>query len=173
MRENEKGGGMIIIGIDPGLTGAIAQVGHGGEYVRLADMPTMARSGAKAYVKNQVNAGELAHLLRTWLGDCDKNEIHFFIETPIAFPGQHVSTTAAAFLTSGLIEGVVMARNYAHTLVAPKDWKKALQLSPDKEQGRARAIRLFPGAASMLSRVKDHNRAEALLIAKYGHGLLS
>lgn len=161
---------MIIIGIDPGLTGAVAMIGHRGEYANLQDLPTMARAGSKAYVKNQINAGELTAILAGWLGGFDKNEIHVFIETPIAFPGQHVATTAAAFLTSGLIEGVIMARNYTHTLVAPKDWKKAMQLSTDKEQARARAIRLFPEAAPLLARVKDHNRAESLLIAKYGHG---
>lgn len=164
---------MIIIGIDPGLTGAIAQIGHRGEFKALADMPTMARAGAKAFVKNQINAAELASMIREWLGQFDKNEIHFFIETPIAFPGQHVATTAAAFLTSGLIEGTVAAGRYGHTLVAPKDWKKAMGLTTDKEQARARAIRLFPEAAQSLARVKDHNRAEALLIAKYGHGLLA
>lgn len=158
---------MILVGIDPGLTGAVGIIGHQGEYLGVHDIPVMARMGPKAFVKNQVNGAALEELLATALGHMDKNEIHFFIETPIAFPGQHISTTAAGFLTAGIIEGVVTARHYRHDLVAPKDWKKGLGLSDSKEQARAKAIRLFPAAP--LNLVKYHNRAEALLIAKYGH----
>lgn len=164
---------MIVIGIDPGLTGALAKVGHRGEFLALADMPTMARGGPKAFVKNQVNGYALEDLLHAWCGEHDQNEIHFFIETPIAFPGQHVASIGASFLTAGHIEGIVMGRRHKHTLVAPRDWKKAVQLSSDKEQCRARAIRLFPLASEQLKRVKDHNRAEALMIAKYGHMVLT
>ena len=164
---------MIVIGIDPGLTGAIAMLDHRGAFANLADMPVMERHGKAAYVKNQVNAAALCELLREWTTAYDMNETHVVIETPIAFPGQHVATTAAAFLTAGLVEGVVAARHYRHTLVAPKEWKKALGLSDSKEQARARAIRLFPALADELKRVKDHNRAEALLIAKYGWDKIS
>jgi len=162
---------MIVIGIDPGLTGAIGMVGHLGEYLEMADIPVMERQGAHAYVKNQVNGAALEELLRDWTKDYDRNEIHVFIESPIAFPKQHVGVTASCFLSAGLIEGVVMARHYRHSLVRPADWKKALKLTNTKEQGRALAIRLFPQAS--LGRVKDHNRAEALLIAKYGHDTIA
>lgn len=168
---------MIILGIDPGLTGAIGLLGHKGEYLNVADMPTMQRQGASAYVKNQVNAAALEELLRSWLCDYDKNEIHAFVETPIAFPNQHVGTTAACFLTAGLIEGVLSARHYPHTLVRPTEWKKAMGLQAPKGQksgeaaakqaARSRAIRYYPEAP--LALVKHHNRAEALLIAKYGY----
>ena len=164
---------MIVIGIDIGLTGALGMLDHRGGAARIADMPVMARQGKAAYVKNQVNAAGLVELLRDWTNPYDLNEIHVLIETPIAFPGQHVATTAAAFLTAGLVEGVVAARHYRHTLIAPKEWKKALGLSDSKEQARARAIRLFPALADELKRVKDHNRAEALLIAKYGWDKIS
>lgn len=164
---------MIVIGIDPGLTGAIAMLDHRGAFAQLADMPVMERHGKAAYVKNQVNANALERLIKDWTAAYDRNEIHIVIETPIGFPGQHVATVASAFLTAGHIEGVIAARHFAHELVRPKDWKKALGLSDSKEQCRARAIRLWPPAAKMLERVKDHNRAEALLIAKYGWDKLS
>jgi crossover junction endodeoxyribonuclease RuvC len=93
--------------------------------------------------------------------------VRIFIETPIAFPDQHVATTAAAFLTAGIIEGVVSAKHYPMELVRPLDWKKAFGLSKSKDLARSRAIRLYPEAP--LALVKHHNRAEALLIAKYGH----
>lgn len=162
---------MIVIGIDPGLTGAMAMLDHGGGFLHCQDLPVMARMGAKAFVQNQVNGLALAQDLMEWTKDYDKNEIRIFLETPIAFPGQHVAVTASSFLTAGIIEGVITARFYPHTLVAPKDWKKAMKLTQSKEQARAMAIRLFPGAP--LSRMRDHNRAEALLIAKYGHGVVS
>lgn len=159
---------MITIGIDPGLTGAFGLLGHRGEYRLVHDLPTIERhSSKKAYVKRQIDPTQLERLLSIALAGFDKNEIHVFIETPIAFPGQHISTTASGWLSAGLIEGVVGALHLAHTLVAPKDWKKALGLSDSKEQARAKAIRLFPEAP--LSLVKHHNRAESLLIAKYAH----
>lgn len=157
---------MIVIGIDPGLTGGISMLGHRGQYHHCVDMPVMQRMSKSASVKNQVNGGALTELLRDWMQPHDKNEVVIVIETPIAFPGQNASTTASAFLTSGIIEGVVMARGYTHYLVSPSEWKKALKLSKDKEICRAAAIRLFPEAS--LARKKDHNRAESLLIAHYG-----
>lgn len=158
---------MILVGIDPGLTGGIGIVGHKAEFLSVHDMPVMQRQGAKAYVKNQVNGAALEDLLKTELASYDKNEIMVVMETPVAFPKQHVAVTASAFLTAGIIEGVLTGRHYNLKLVSPADWKKALKLTSTKEQCRAFAIRLYPGAS--LHRVKDHNRAESLLIAKYGH----
>ena len=138
---------MITIGIDPGLTGALAMLGHKAEFLRVSDIPVMKRLGPKAAVKNQVNGAALEEILRGWTEDYDKNEIVAFIETPIAFPGQHVATIAAAFLTAGIIEGVLSARHFAHQLVRPADWKKAMGLSADKDQARARDPALPGGAA--------------------------
>lgn len=170
---------MIIIGIDPGLTGAFAVLGHRGECRALEDLPVMNRQGASAYVKNQIDPATFEAMLRDAIGSADRNEVHVFIEMPLAIPGQHSAVTASTFLTAGLIEGVVAARHYAHTLVAPSAWKKAVGLSSGrgmkkaekKDMARSRAIRLFPDAP--LSRTKDHNRAEALLIAKYGFDLIA
>lgn len=164
---------MIIVGIDPGLTGAIGILGHRAEYLGVHDLPTMQRMHAprKGGVMGQINPAELERLLAEHLGGFDKNELHVFIETPIAFPKQQIQSVASSFLTAGLIEGVVGARHYPHTLVKPADWKKALGLSESKEQARAKAIRLWPPAP--LNLVKHHNRAEALLIAKYGHERIS
>lgn len=158
---------MIILGIDPGVTGAIAQIGHRGELQHIIDLPTMVRAGLKAHVQRQVNGAGLAELLREWLKDYDKNEIHIYLETPIAFPGLHAAAIGASFHCAGLIEGVITGRGYVLELVQPHIWKKALGLSKSKEQCRAKAVRLYPEAN--LNRVKDHNRAEALLIARYGY----
>ena len=166
---------MILIGIDPGLTGAMAMLGHRGEFLHVEDIPTMQRMAgpAKGRVMNQVNWGATRELLQTWLVNYDRGEIHAVIELPIAFPGQDVRSVAASHLTAGHLEGVVHSLHLAHTLVPPRDWKQALKLTSSKEQARASAIRRWPDAAPLLSRVKDHNRAEALLIARYGHEKLA
>jgi len=162
---------MIIVGVDPGLTGAIAAIGHRGEFLHVDDIPTMQRMAgpAKGRVMNQVNWGATREMLQLWLEPYGRNEIHAVIELPIAFPGQDVRSVAASHLTAGHLEGVVHSLYLAHTLVPPREWKQAMKLTSSKEQARASAIRRWPDAAPMLSRVKDHNRAEALLIACYGH----
>lgn len=157
---------MICVGVDPGLTGAIGILGHKAELLGVHDLPVMARQGASAYVKNQVNGAAIEQLLRAVLADYDKTEVRFFLETPIAFPDQQISTVASSFLTAGIIEGVITARHYTLELVAPAAWKKALGLKKEKALARTRAIRFWPDAPLALA--KHHNRAESLLIAKYG-----
>lgn len=157
---------MIIVGIDPGITGALAAINHRGLQA-VSDMPVMQRSPVRATVRNQVNAVALADLLRAWLEGYDKNEIHIFIERVNAMPKQGVSTMFSMGHTSGIIEGVVAARGYPHELITPRAWKKALKLGPDKHQARTMAQRLYPEAPLALA--KHHNRAEAILIARYGY----
>jgi len=157
---------MIIVGIDPGITGALALISHKGLQA-VVDMPVMQRSKGKANVKNQVNAAALAELLREWLKDYDKNEIRIYIERVQAMPKQGVSTMFSMGHTCGIIEGVVAARGWPHELVTPREWKAALKLGKDKNQARTMAQRLYPEAP--LSLVKHHNRAEAILIALYGY----
>lgn len=164
---------MIIVGVDPGLTGAVAMLGHRAEMLNLADLPVMLRGDGSGAVKNQVNCSALAEILREWLEPFDKNQIHVFIEQaqsmPAVIKGKVVQGGASIFstgLTAGMIEGVVAARGYTHTLVRPAAWKKHFKLKTGKEIARALAQRTFPSAP--LTRMKDHNRAEALLIAKFG-----
>ena len=162
---------MIILGVDPGLTGAIAMLGHKAEFLHLEDIPVMQRmvSPRKGGVKNQVNCHAVKETLQLWLQPYHHNEVHAVIELPIAFPGQQIQTVASSFLTAGHLEGVIQCLGLAHTLVSPADWKKALNLTSSKEQARATAIRRWPDAAHLLKRVMDHNRAESLLIAAYGN----
>lgn len=166
---------MVLIGIDPGLTGAIAMIGHNGEYLRLQDIPTMQRMATmkKGRVMNQVNCAAARELLAEWISPYDREAVHAVIELPIAFPGQNVGSVASAFLTAGHLEATISSLRIAHTLVAPVEWKKALKLTSSKEQARAAAIRRWPDAAPILKRVMDHNRAEALMIALYGHERMS
>lgn len=162
---------MITIGIDPGLTGAIGIIDHNARFLAVEDIPTMQRMAEmkKGRVMRQVNWGATREWLRAHLEPYDRAEVHAVIELPIAFPGQNVSSVAASFLTAGHLEGVVHSLRLAHTLARPSEWKKALNLTSSKEQARATAIRRWPDAGPLLKRVMDHNRAEALLLALYGH----
>lgn len=172
---------MIVVGIDPGLTGAVACIGHKAQMLHLQDIPVMERGSGGATVKNQVNATALAELLREWLNPYDKNEILVVIEMAQSMPAavrtkgggikivQGGSSIFSTGHSAGMIEGVVGACHYQHRLVKPTEWKKVMRLTATKEQCRAYAQRLYPEAPLHL--MKHHNRAEALLLARYGHQL--
>ena len=166
---------MQIIGVDPGLTGALALLSHHGLQA-VHDIPTMIKGNGEGAVKNQVDPGALADLLRAWIEGKDKNEIMVMIESqgPVRLPGNKILGGASAFslaYTAGVIEGVVTALRLPRELVQPGAWKKALGLSAKgadkKALARAMAQRYYPEAD--IHRVRDHNRAEAILIARYGH----
>lgn len=157
---------MIILGIDPGLTGAVAKLGCRGEYLDVRDIPTMARGNGKGFVKRQVNAVELAVLVRDMVAGLEKNEVQVILEAVNSMGGQGVASMFSFGLSSGIIEGVIAALRLPHDLVTPAVWKGAMKLSSVKEQVRARAIRMYPTAP--LGRMKDHNRAEAIMLARYG-----
>jgi len=147
----------IHIGIDPGASGAIAVLGPDAE-LTVHDMPVM---GPRA----QVNAAALADLLReATLG----RPCHVWLEHAHAMPRQGVVSTFAFGRALGAIEGVVGALCLPLTFVSPMTWKRALGLTRDKRAAIARAVQLRPDAAPLLTRVRDHGRAEAILIALYG-----
>jgi crossover junction endodeoxyribonuclease RuvC len=72
----------------------------------------------------------------------------------------------------GTIKGVCGGLRIPFSLVTPGKWKRDLGLKADKDQARARAAQLWPGAAAHFARKKDDGRAEAALIALWGskHG---
>jgi crossover junction endodeoxyribonuclease RuvC len=154
----------LVIGIDLGLTGAMALIDHHG-LLDMRDLPVMPRSSAGS-VKNQVNAAGLREVLREWMQGHDKNEAMCFWERVSAMPSQGSASTFSLGHTAGIVEGVVCAVGLAHMLIAPASWKKHFKLPKEKDAARALAQRYYPEAS--LGRIKDHNRAEAILIARYG-----
>ena len=155
---------MVIIGIDPGITGAAAFIWE--DHTEVFDIPVMAKGKGGAKVKNQVNAAALAEMLehaKHWVG---ADKVYVYLERISSMPGQGVASMFSMGDTFGCIRGVCAALGLSVEIVTPQSWKKAYGLGKDKEVIRAKAIELFPEAP--LSRKKDHNRAEALLIAKYG-----
>jgi crossover junction endodeoxyribonuclease RuvC len=163
-----------VIGIDPGLSGALAIVGPKG-LVAVQDMPVMQRAMAAGLVKNQVNAAAVTKLLKEWISGYDKVEILVVLEhqAPFRIPGSKPQGSSSVFSlghTAGILEGVVVALGLPHREVTPVTWKKALGLpggAKNKGVVRSRTQRLYPEAP--LTRVMDHNRAEAIMIARYGY----
>lgn len=158
----------LVVGIDPGLSGALALIGPAG-LLAVADMPVVAKGKGAGRVKNEVNPAALAQLLREWVnGHAD--EVLVVVERVSAMPGQGVAGVFSLGDTLGAIRGVVAARGYPVAWVTPHAWKKHYGLPADKELARARAVQLYPEAD--LTRKKDHGRAESILIARYGWEVL-
>lgn len=160
---------MVVIGIDPGLTGAVARLDREG--VTVVDIPCIQRGAGTATVKNQVNASALQAEIKALVQGCDRQEVLVMIELTQAMPKQGVATMYSMGHTAGMIEGVVAAMGLPHRLVPAAQWKKAMKIaggkkSEKKEPARALAQRLYPAAELHL--VKHHNRAEAILLARYG-----
>lgn len=164
---------MIRIGIDPGITGAIAAMTDECGRPEVHDMPTMQRG--KTGNKQQLNATALAEILRT-IELQAPTPCHVYLEHVMGAPrktgGGSVMGAASAFNfghSFGVIEGVLGALQLPYTLVMPAVWKKRANLiGAEKDMSRTRALQLFPNIGSMLQRKKDGGRAEALLIARFG-----
>ncbi len=152
----------MIISVDPGLHGAVACFTDAGEFIEVFDIPVMQSNGKQAYVKNVVNAGGLAKRLPAVPISLA------FVEAATAMPDQGVSSVFSTGHTFGSITSVLAVMGIPYLIVRPQEWKKHFGLSREKEAARARAIQLYPAATTYLERKKDHNRAEAILIGRFG-----
>lgn len=146
----------MIIGIDPGNTGAVAFL-DGDKLVTVHDMPLMANGK-----KQQVNAYELNRILGIFYGD----PTDVVIEKVGAMPGQGVSSMFNFGMGFGVLQGVAAGRGFPIHLVTPQSWKKHFSLiGKDKDNARTVAQQLYPDAP--LGRKKDVGRADAILIARF------
>ena len=151
---------MIKIGIDPGVTGAIAALDADNRLIALHDMPTVTDGK-----KRRVNAPELATIIGSIC--TEEWKYHAYVENVHAMPGQGVTSMFNFGRSAGIIDGVLGALHIPLTHVTPQKWKKAAGLiGKEKDQGRTRAIELYPSAP--LSRKKDIGRADAILISRFG-----
>lgn len=150
-----------IFGIDPGLSGAVAELDPQlPQIATVRDMP-IAPYGKAGFVKNAVDLVELARLLGR------RVDAWVFLERVSAFPGQGVGSMFSLGMSYWGAAGVAHALEHEVVLVEPKAWKGHFGLSKDKAEALALARKLFPTCPD-LARAKDHGRAEALLIARYG-----
>jgi crossover junction endodeoxyribonuclease RuvC len=151
-----------VIGIDPGISGAIA-IFEDGQLDTILDMPTLKIASGKT-MKSHISAIGLVRILETWTLVSD-GQAHIVIEKVGAMPGQGVTSMFNFGRSAGIIEGVVAALQIPHTYVAPATWTKAVGRAAGKDASRMRAMELFPSKAELFKRAKDDGRADAALIA--------
>ena len=151
---------MITVGIDPGLTGAVAFL-RNGEYVALFDIPTTLKGSGS--VKQEVEPGGLKRMFLERLEG--REDVAIALERVSAMPGQGSSSVFSFGDTYGCCRSVASLTGYPLYLVTPTTWKKHFGLGRDKEESRALATRLFPGAELHLKKHAD--RSEALLMARW------
>ena len=147
----------MILGIDPGKSGAVAVLGHDGALVAVHDMPIVGP------IVSAVLLDELVHDYVDPLHDGPSGTA--VIEDVHAMPKQGVTSSFSFGRSLGVAEGVLAGNGYSLRYVSPAKWKKALGLTSDKGVSRRRAIEVWPNRASWFARVKDDGRAEAALIA--------
>ncbi|RPG06245.1 MAG: crossover junction endodeoxyribonuclease [Pelagibacteraceae bacterium TMED233] len=153
---------MIIVGIDPGVSGAICFLLKG-KIVALYDMPTMV-DGKKN--KKQVNGAEITNILNNeMISDTD---IKVVIEQVSAMPGQGVTSMFNFGQSFGVLKGICAALKIPVHFVRPAKWKKHFNLiNSEKDASRTKVIEAFPYISSQLSKKKDGNKADAILIARF------
>ncbi len=155
---------MLIIGIDPGITGAICFF-ENGEIMDVIDMPTMA-SGNKN--KKQINGSQIFNEITIRIQNYKSKKVNVVVEQVSAMPGQGVTSMFNFGQSFGVIKGVCAAMQLPIHFVRPAKWKKHFDLiNSQKDSSRVKAIEMFPKFSSRLSRKKDSNKADAILIAVY------
>ena len=157
---------MLIIGIDPGITGAICFF-EDGELKDVIDMPTMA-SGNKN--KKQINGSQIFNEISIRIQNYKSENINVVVEQVSAMPGQGVTSMFNFGQSFGILKGICSAMQLPMYFVRPAKWKKYFGLiNSEKDASRTRAIEMFPYFSSQLSKKKDSNKADAILIASFYH----
>ncbi|MFP7325784.1 RuvC family protein [Serratia marcescens] len=152
----------VIIGIDPGCSGAIVVLDDCGVYQDSIYMPTV-----KVGTKSRVNGAAIASFLRSF----DLTESQAFLEQVGAMPGQGVSSMFTFGHAAGVVEGILQGLFIPYSLVTPQAWKKTSGLiGSDKDAARSRAIQLYPSLRILDQKAKGQAVADALLIARHGIG---
>mgnify|MGYP005691157557 FL=1 len=157
---------MLIIGIDPGISGSICFLDNG-KILDVIEMPIMT-DGKKN--KKQVNGSQVYNEVTKRIKQFEKNQIRVVIEHVSAMPGQGVTSMFNFGQSFGILKGICTAMQLPMYFVRPTKWKKYFNLlNSEKDASRTRAIEIFPYFSSQLSRKKDSNKADAILIASFYH----
>ena len=153
---------MIIIGVDPGISGAISVV-ENKKILEVYDTPTMIE-GKKN--KRQINGAQVSNIIKERLNS--NKEVVVVVEHVNAMPGQGVTSMFNFGQSFGVIKGVCAALNLPIYFVRPAKWKKHFNLiKTNKDASRTKVIEVYPEISNKLYRKKDSNRADAILIALY------
>ena len=153
---------MKIIGIDPGLSGAIVIL-ENNKVLNIFEMPVMSE-GKKN--KRQLNSAQLVKLLKDNISE--NEEVSVVVEQVNAMPGQGVTSMFNFGQTFGAIKGVCAALGFPIFFVRPSKWKKHFELiNSSKDSSRTKAIEMYPSLSDNLAKKKDVNKSDAILIARF------
>ena len=153
---------MRIIGIDPGLSGAIAILDDL-KIFDMFDMPIMSE-GKKN--KNQLNSAQLVNIIKSHI--LSSGDTFVIVEQVSAMPGQGVTSMFNFGQTFGAIKGICASLNLPIFYVRPAKWKKHFELiNASKDASCTKVIEMYPSASDRLRKKKDVNKADAILIARY------
>jgi len=120
--------------------------------------------------KKQVNGSQVYNEITKRIKQFEKNQIRVVIEHVSAMPGQGVTSMFNFGQSFGILKGICTAMQLPMYFVRPTKWKKYFNLlNSEKDASRTRAIEIFPYFSSQLSRKKDSNKADAILIASFYH----
>ncbi len=157
---------MLIIGIDPGISGSICFI-EDGKILDAIEMPTMA-DGKKN--KRQVNSSQIFNEISKRIQKDTNQDTRVVIEQVSAMPGQGVTSMFNFGQSFGTLKGICSAMQLPMYFVRPAKWKKYFGLiNSEKDASRTKAIEMFPYFSSKLSKKKDSNKADAILIASFYH----
>ena len=157
---------MLIIGIDPGISGSICFF-KDGKIIEVIEMPVMTE-GKKN--KKQINGSQIYNEISKRIIKIEKENIKVVIEQVSAMPGQGVTSMFNFGQSFGILKGICTAMQLPMYFVRPAKWKKYFNLlNSEKDASRTRAIEIFPYFSSQLSKKKDSNKADAILVASFYH----
>ncbi len=155
---------MLIIGIDPGISGSICFL-LDGKILEVLEMPTMAE-GKKN--KKQINGSQIYNEINRIINEIQNQEVRVVIEQVSAMPGQGVTSMFNFGQSFGILKGICSAMKLPMYFVRPAKWKKYFNLiNSQKDASRTKAIEIFPYFSQELSKKKDANKADAILIATF------
>ena len=155
---------MLIIGIDPGISGSICFF-KDGKILEVIEMPTMTE-GKKN--KRQVNGSQIYNEILKRVENVEKQSVRVIIEQVSAMPGQGVTSMFNFGQSFGILKGICSAMQIPMYFVRPAKWKKYFNLiNSEKDASRTKVIQIFPYISSELSKKKDANKADAILLASF------
>ena len=155
---------MLIIGIDPGISGAICFF-ENGQVKEIINMPVMA-DGKKN--KRQINGPQTYNEILKRINNYPKKDIIVVIEQVSAMPGQGVTSMFNFGQSFGVIKGICSAMQLSMFFIRPAKWKKYFGLiKTEKDASRTKVIEMYPSISNQLSKKKDVNKSDAILIARF------
>ncbi len=163
----------VFIGVDVGLNGAIAVIEPYGDRISLHDIPVIKteKQVTKKKIKKirRYDIEEMVRIVRGIKRVWDAHPRHWFLEDVHSLPMFASCPENSLDRALGIWEGILHGTKEKFLLVKPRDWKKEFDLlKTEKDASRLKAIELFPNLKTELSRKKDVDRADALLITCYG-----